>query len=113
MNTKEIELILNGKSTKSTAGQAWSVTKFITGALWCSTKFVAKNTPAAIGMAWEVKKEISNSIAKEIEQTKKEQQQLELDNKIAQLKPPKTQDKKHLSLAARLQSGGRYNGSKI
>lgn len=91
MNTKEIELILDGKSRKSTAGQIWCVTKFLTGALWGTTKFVAKNTPAALGMAWEVKKEISNAIAEEIHEARREQKQLALEEKILQLKAPESQ----------------------
>lgn len=89
MNTKEIELILDGKSNKSTSSQVWSITKFLTGFLWCSTKFVAKNIPAALGMAWEVKKEISNTIAEEINTARKKQKQLELEQKILQLQAPK------------------------
>lgn len=92
MNTKEIELILDGKSSRSTAGQVWCVTKFLTGALWCTTKFVAKNTPAALGMAWEVKKEISNAIAEEIHEARKEQKQIALEEKILQLKSPESKN---------------------
>ena len=81
---------MNLVPTRPTKTQtAWSITKFISSFLWGSSKFVVKNTPAALGMAWEVKKEISNNIAKEIEQVKKEQKQLALEEKIAQLKAPK------------------------
>jgi aspartate/tyrosine/aromatic aminotransferase len=92
MNTKELELILDGKSTQSTSGQVWTITKFLTGALWCTSKFVVKNTPAALGMAWEVKKEISNEIAQGIHEYQLEQKQLELENQIKQLKEAKKKD---------------------
>ena len=76
--------------TKKTNTQtAWSITKFISSFLWCSTKFVAKNTPAALGMAWEVKKGISNAIAEEIQEVRKEQKQIALEEKILQLKSSK------------------------
>lgn len=89
MNTKEIELILDGKSQQSTTGQIWSVTKFLTGLLWCSSKFVVKNTPAAIGMAWEIKKELSSVITEEIHAIRKEQKKLALEKKLLELERPK------------------------
>ena len=58
MNTKELELILDGKSKKSTAGQVWTITKCLSIFTWCVGKFIVKNTPTVIGVAWQVKKEI-------------------------------------------------------
>jgi hypothetical protein len=83
---RELELILDGRSHKSGWGQAWVITKSITSFAWCGTKFVAKNTPAALGAAWEVKKEISNEIVKSIHEVKKEQKLLEIENEIKLLK---------------------------
>lgn len=88
MNTKELELILDGKSKKSTAGKVWTVTKVLSIFTWCTGKFILKNAPTAIGIAWEVKKEISNEIVNGINAIRKEQKQLALDNKILSLKAP-------------------------
>jgi hypothetical protein len=86
MTQREIDRMLGVKPEKSGWGIAWQVTKFIGGAAWCSTKFVAKNTPAALGMAWEIKKEISQEIAKGIHEARKEQKALALDQEIKMLK---------------------------
>ena len=56
MNTKELELILEGKSKKSTAGQIFTIAKCLTQFAWIGTKFVAKNTPTVLGVAWQIKK---------------------------------------------------------
>jgi hypothetical protein len=89
MNTKEIELILDGKSSKSAAGQIWSVTKFLTSVIWFGTKFTVKNAPAALGMAWEIKKEISNEIANEIQNAKKAHKEQKLEEELQMLKAQK------------------------
>jgi hypothetical protein len=47
---------------------------------------VVKNTPAALGMAWEIKKEISQEIAKGIHEARKEQKALALEQEIKMLK---------------------------
>lgn len=88
MNTKELELILEGKSNKSTAGQAWTITKFFTSLTWLTGKFIVKNTPTVLGAAWQIKKEISDEIAQSIHDVKQEQKQLALDEKIKNLKLP-------------------------
>lgn len=82
MDTKEIELIIDGKSNKSTGGQVWAVTKFLTSATWLTGKFIAKNTPTVLGVAWEIKKEMNEAIVEEYQQYKKEQKELELEEKI-------------------------------
>lgn len=89
MNTKKIELILDGKSSKSAAGQIWSVTKFLTSVIWFGTKFTVKNAPAALGMAWEIKKKISNEIAKEIQSAKKAHKEQKLEEELQMLKAQK------------------------
>lgn len=89
---KDISIMNIDRNTKTQI--AWSITKFISSFLWCSTKFVAKNTPTALGMAWEVKKGISNAIAEEIQEVRKEQKQLALEDKILQLKELKSNDAK-------------------
>lgn len=88
MNTKELELILEGKSKKSTAGQIFTIAKCLTQFAWIGTKFVAKNTPTVLGVAWQIKKEISNEIAQGIHEYKQEQRQLALDEKIKALSLP-------------------------
>lgn len=88
MNTKELELILEGKSKKSTAGQIWTITKCLSIFTWCVGKFIVKNTPTVLGVAWQVKKEISNEIAQSIHEYKQEQRQLALEEKIKTLSLP-------------------------
>ena len=88
MNTKELELILEGKSKKSTAGQIFTIAKCLTQFAWIGTKFVAKNTPTVLGVAWQIKKEISNEIALGIHEIRQEQRQLALDEKIKALSLP-------------------------
>lgn len=85
MDTRELELILNGKSNKSTAGKIWTITKLLTAGTWCTGKFIAKNTPVVLGVAWDVKKEITSTIAEEYNNYKKEQKQLALEEKIKML----------------------------
>ncbi|KAB7888956.1 hypothetical protein [Poseidonibacter ostreae] len=89
---KDISIMNINKNTKTQI--VWSITKFISSFLWCSTKFVVKNTPTALGMAWEVKKEISNAIADEIQELRKEQKQIALEEKILQLNVTKRNDAK-------------------
>ena len=73
MNTKEIELILEGKSKRSTAGQVWVATKFLSSLGWMTGKFIVKNTPTVLGAAWQIKKEISDEIAQSIHESRQEQ----------------------------------------
>jgi len=85
MNTKELELIIDGKSNQSTAGKVWTVTKFLTACTWGTGKFIVKNSPTAIGIAREVKKGISEEIAIGIQEISKKQKQLKLEEKIKML----------------------------
>lgn len=85
MNTKELEKILEGESNKSAAGQIWTVTKCLTAFSWATGKFIIKNTPTVLGAAWDIKKEISEEIATSIQEVRKEQKQLELEDKIKML----------------------------
>ena len=57
MDTRELELILDGKSNKSTAGKIWTITKFLSAGTWCTGKIIAKNTPEIISVGWDGKKE--------------------------------------------------------
>lgn len=86
MNTKDIEEIIEGKSKKSTVGQIWSITKFLSIFGWSTGKFIVKNTPTVLGTAWQIKKEISDEIAQGIHEYKQEQRQLDLEEKINSLK---------------------------
>ena len=85
MDTKELELMINGKSEKSTLGKIWTLTKILSIFTWSTGKFIAKNTPTAVGIAWEVKKEVSQEITAVIQEVIKEQKQLKLDEEIKQL----------------------------
>ena len=87
----ELEKIVNGNVQKSTGSVLWTITKLFSKCTWFGTKFIVKNTPAALGMAWEVKKEISNEISNSIAEAKKERKMLELENEIKALSNP--QDK--------------------
>jgi hypothetical protein len=49
----------------------FEATKFVGKATWCTSKFVVKNAPTAIGIAWQVKKEITEEIVQIIEEEKK------------------------------------------
>lgn len=86
MNVNQKHNISFKKTNISTASEIWSLTKIVSKFLWCGTKFVVKNTPAAIGMAWEMKKEISNTIAQDIHNFQQAQKKLALEEQIAQLK---------------------------
>ena len=88
MNTKELELILEGKSSKSTTGQVFTIAKCLTQFAWIGSKFIVKNTPTVLGAAWQVKKEISNEIAQSIHEIRQEQRQLALEEKIKALSLP-------------------------
>jgi len=85
MNTKELELIIDGKSNQSTAGKVWTVTKFLSEFTWCTGKFIAKNAPTAIGIAWEIKKEVSQEITIGIHEIAKKQKQIKMEEKIKML----------------------------
>jgi hypothetical protein len=88
MNTKELELILEGKSNKSTVGQVFTIAKCLTQCAWIGSKFIVKNTTTVLGVVWQIKKEISNEIAQSIHDARQEQRQLALDEKIKALSLP-------------------------
>ena len=88
MNTKELELILEDKSSKSTTDQVFTIVKCLTQCAWIGSKFIVKNTPTVLGVAWQIKKEISNEIAQGIHEVRQEQRQLALDEKIKALTLP-------------------------
>jgi len=85
----ENDFLFNHKEEPSIGSMLWGATKLLTKATWCTTKFVAKNTPAAIGLAWEIRREISHGISEAIHETKQEQKRVALDKKILELMPPK------------------------
>ncbi|WP_121628738.1 hypothetical protein [Poseidonibacter antarcticus] len=88
MNTKEVELIIDGKSNKSTSGKIWTITKFLTSCGWNTGKFVVKNTPTALGAAWEIKKEVTETIVDVHNEYIKEQKELAMEEKIKMLSKP-------------------------
>jgi len=61
----------------------WQGVKILTQFSWLGSKFVAKNTPAALGMLWEVKKEISATVAQGLHDAHIEYKKNLLDQKIA------------------------------
>lgn len=86
MNTKEIELIIDGKSNRSNIGKAWQITKFLGSVGWLTSKFIVKNTPTVLGAAWQIKKEISDEIAQTIHDEKVALKQSQMDDKLLQFK---------------------------
>lgn len=73
------------KKEESIGSLLWGATKIVSKFTWDSTKFIAKNTPTALGAAWEVKKEISNGIAQGIHEIQQENKRINLENEIKAL----------------------------
>ena len=69
--------------------EIWQGTKILAQYTWLGSKFIIKNTPATLGMLWEVKKEINAALAKELHDAKVEYKRYQLENKINQLQPTK------------------------
>lgn len=63
----------------------WQITKLFTKCTWYGSKFVVKNAPAAIGMAWEVKKEITKEIAQRLHEGKQAYKEMLIEQEIAKL----------------------------
>ena len=60
MTTQKTNLPTHYEEKEESLGSfLWQITKLFTKCTWYGSKFVVKNAPAAIGMAWEVKKEIT------------------------------------------------------
>lgn len=68
--------------------EIWQGSKILTKCAWLGSKFVIKNTPAALGMLWEVKKEINSALAQGLHDVKIEYKRNQLENKINQLNSP-------------------------
>ena len=63
----------------------WQITKLFTKCTWYGSKFVVKNAPAAIGMAWEIKKEITKEIAQGLHEAKQTYKEALIQQEIAKL----------------------------
>lgn len=63
----------------------WQMTKLFTKCTWYGSKFVVKNAPAAIGMAWEVKKEITKEIAQGLHEAKQTYKEMLIEHEISKL----------------------------
>ena len=63
----------------------WQITKLFTKCTWYGSKFVVKNAPAAIGMAWEIKKEITKEIAQGLHEAKQTYKEMLIEQEIAKL----------------------------
>lgn len=68
--------------------EVWQGVKILTQFSWLGSKFVVKNTPAALGMLWEVKKEINSALAQGLHDVKVEYKRNQLETKINQLNSP-------------------------
>lgn len=53
---KRAGINFRGKSKKSTTGQVWTITIILSIFTWNVGKFVVKDTPTVLGVAWQVKK---------------------------------------------------------
>ncbi len=85
MDTYEIEKIIDGKTNRSNLGKAWTITKFLSAVTWLTGKFIVKNTPTILGVAWEAKKEFSRNIADLPNQYDKAQKKIKIEEKIHEL----------------------------
>ena len=63
----------------------WQITKLFTKCTWYGSKFVVKNAPAAIGMAWEIKKEITKEIAQGLHEAQQTYKEMLVEQEIAKL----------------------------
>ena len=68
--------------------EIWQGSKILTKCAWLGSKFDIKNTPAAIGMLWEVKKELNSALAQGLHDAKVEYKRHQLETKINQLNSP-------------------------
>lgn len=68
--------------------EVWQGIKILTQFSWLGSKLVVKNTPAALGMLWEVKKEINSALAQGLHDVKVEYKRNQLETKINQLNSP-------------------------
>lgn len=68
--------------------EIWQGFKILIQCSWLGGKFIAKNTPAALGMLWEVKKELNSALAQGLHDVKIEYKRNQLENKINQLNSP-------------------------
>ena len=71
----------------------WQITKLFTKCTWYGSKFVVKNAPAAIGMAWEIKKEITKEIAQGLHEAKQTYKEMLIEQEIAKLAEQATSHK--------------------
>lgn len=78
-----------GEYPKTKTQKVWDFTKLLSGLVWGGTKFVVKNAPTAIGVAWEKKKEFTEEVSDAIQKSQKEQKLLDLENEIKSLNPTK------------------------
>lgn len=68
--------------------EVWKGLKILTQFSWLGSKFVVKNAPTALGMLWEVKKEINSALAQGLHDVKVEYKRNQLETKINQLNSP-------------------------
>jgi hypothetical protein len=76
---------MHNNNQESLGSILWEITKVTSKCAWIGSKFIVKNTPAALGMAWQIKKEVSDSIVKAYQEGKKEYKTHLLESKIAEL----------------------------
>lgn len=91
---KHYPLVIHEEEDESVGAFFWSTLKLLCKCAWFGSKFAVKNAPAAIGMAWEIKKEITNEVIKGIEEVHRNMKEQSIEEQIHQLKYEKNAKKK-------------------
>lgn len=91
---KHYPLVKHEEDDNSVGTFLWSNLKLLCKCTWLGSKFAIKNAPTAIGMAWEIKKEMTNEVLKGIEEVRRSLQEQRIDEQIHQLKYEHNTNKK-------------------
>ena len=91
--SKHYPLVIN-EEEESVGAFFWSTLKLLCKCAWFGSKFAVKNAPAAIGMAWEIKKEITNEVLKGIDEVQRNLKEQSIEEQILQLKHEQNAKKK-------------------
>lgn len=85
MYLDELKDIIEGKSNQSNLGKTLVVAKCLTTLSIDTGKFVAKNAPTVLGVAWKIRQELVEAIEHEYMLYKKEQKQHEFEENIKRI----------------------------
>lgn len=67
------------------ARELWAATAFCTKLTWCTGKFILKNAPAALGLVWEAKRELTKEIEKSVIEGQKKYKAFQIEQEIRAL----------------------------